>query len=141
MLRLVFVMLSASRFLTDGGEALKLCYITYSLKGGLFAFPGNPVFLQRVFHSIRFKVNKVGVRRYSFFYAFPVDFAHSIFSGSCVCFSVWPYGNFRPAVLELLFGRIVSSGFVVVCTDAAVGCAAAVDGRSFFPRKRKFSPA
>ena len=26
--------------------------------------------LQCVFHSIRFKVNKVGVRRYSFFYAF-----------------------------------------------------------------------
>ena len=25
--------------------------------------------LQRVFHSIRFKVNKVGVQRYSFFYA------------------------------------------------------------------------
>ena|GEM_PF-1260888 len=28
------------------------------------------VILQCVFHSIRFKVNKVGVRRYSFFYAF-----------------------------------------------------------------------
>ena len=25
--------------------------------------------LHRVFHSIRFKVNKVGVQRYSFFYA------------------------------------------------------------------------
>ena len=27
------------------------------------------VTLHRVFHSIRFKVNKVGVQRYSFFYA------------------------------------------------------------------------
>ena len=29
--------------------------------------------LQRVFHSIRFKVNKVGVQRYSFFYAHTPD--------------------------------------------------------------------
>ena len=29
--------------------------------------------LQRVFHSIRFKVNKVGVQRYSFFCIHTVD--------------------------------------------------------------------
>ncbi len=29
--------------------------------------PKKSVPLQRVFHSIRFKVNKVGVQRYSFF--------------------------------------------------------------------------
>ena len=28
------------------------------------------VILHRVFHSIRFKVNKVGIQRYPFFYAF-----------------------------------------------------------------------
>ncbi len=31
--------------------------------------PKKSVPLQRVFHSIRFKVNKVGVQRYSFFFA------------------------------------------------------------------------
>ena len=31
--------------------------------------------LWRVFHSIRFKVNKVGVRRYSFFYVRKLRFA------------------------------------------------------------------
>ena len=30
--------------------------------------PKKSVPLQRVFHSIRFKVNKVGVQRYSFFF-------------------------------------------------------------------------
>ena len=32
------------------------------------------VSLQRVFHSIRFKVNKVGIQRYPFFYALTAYF-------------------------------------------------------------------
>ena len=57
--------------------------------------PKKSVPLQRVFHSIRFKVNKVGVQRYSFF------FAHTLILRQ-------PYVNPTP-ILRQLYTSLMST--------------------------------
>ena len=47
---------------------LNLCYKTYFFSWIICRFIQKSVFLQCVFHSIRFKVNKGWIQRYSFFY-------------------------------------------------------------------------
>ena len=99
-------------FLTDGSLALKLCYITCFLWWHCLRGRGNPVYLPHVFHSIRFKVNKVGVRRYSFFYVLTrIVFRHFVFK-QCFLFPVWLHGSsllwggyLRPVVGKVSSGR------------------------------------
>ncbi len=45
---------------------------------------GSPLSLHRVFHSIRFKVNKVGIQRYPFFYvlALHIDYKNGRYAHS-----------------------------------------------------------
>ena len=45
----------------------KICYILWCYGRKFWPILQKSVPLHRVFHSIRFKVNKVGVQRYSFF--------------------------------------------------------------------------
>ena len=64
--------------------------------------PKKSVPLQRVFHSIRFKVNKVGVQRYSFFcpYANSTPTFRQPYVNSTPILRQF-YANFTPALCQL----------------------------------------
>ncbi|EJX02456.1 hypothetical protein EVA_09447 [gut metagenome] len=63
------------------------------------SFSRKPLSLHRVFHSIRFKVNKVGIQWYPFFYVYTLSVRLESLVARC---GRGVYIKFRPL---LFFGR------------------------------------